>query len=218
MLHRYRTAMVRPGRERLRTTVELDETFLGGPEPGRAVARWARRWSRWPSSGRAPGSAAAAWPSSTTRAPPVCTRSSSPTSSPPRSSSATAWAAYPRACGADYRHEPLVIRGFGSAAHELLPGRLPGRRGGEALASWHPPGRREAGSPPGLPRRVHVSLQSPALTGAGDALLPLPRKGRRGEPTHVSLARCGSRLRPLEDAGSPLRQAGQERQPGRRAP
>ena len=34
MLHRYRTAMVRPGQERLRGTVEADETFLGGPEPG----------------------------------------------------------------------------------------------------------------------------------------------------------------------------------------
>ena len=34
MLHRYRTAMVRPGRERLSGIVEADETFLGGPEPG----------------------------------------------------------------------------------------------------------------------------------------------------------------------------------------
>jgi len=35
MLHRYRTAMVRPGCERLRGVVEVDETFFGGPEPGR---------------------------------------------------------------------------------------------------------------------------------------------------------------------------------------
>ena len=34
MLHRYRTVMVRPGRDRLRGDVELDESFLGGPEPG----------------------------------------------------------------------------------------------------------------------------------------------------------------------------------------
>jgi transposase-like protein len=34
MLHRYRSAMVRPGRDRLIDTVEVDETFLGGPEPG----------------------------------------------------------------------------------------------------------------------------------------------------------------------------------------
>ncbi len=33
-LHRYRSAMVRPGRGRLSGTVEADETFLAGPEPG----------------------------------------------------------------------------------------------------------------------------------------------------------------------------------------
>jgi transposase-like protein len=41
MLHRYRTAMVRPGRERLSGTVEVDETFVGGPrsgKPGRGAA------------------------------------------------------------------------------------------------------------------------------------------------------------------------------------
>ena len=34
MLHRYRTVMVRPGRDRLSGVVEVDESFLGGPEPG----------------------------------------------------------------------------------------------------------------------------------------------------------------------------------------
>jgi len=34
MLHRYRSVMVRPGRDRLRGQVEVDESFLGGPEPG----------------------------------------------------------------------------------------------------------------------------------------------------------------------------------------
>lgn len=38
MLHRFRTAMVRPGRDRLSGTVEVDETFVGGPEPGRPGA------------------------------------------------------------------------------------------------------------------------------------------------------------------------------------
>ena len=33
-LHRLRRAMVRPGRERLRGTVEVDETYLGGLEEG----------------------------------------------------------------------------------------------------------------------------------------------------------------------------------------
>ena len=34
MLHRYRTAMVRPGRDRLTGLVEVDEAYLGGVEGG----------------------------------------------------------------------------------------------------------------------------------------------------------------------------------------
>jgi len=34
MLHKLRRAMVRPGRERLRGRVEVDETYWGAPEPG----------------------------------------------------------------------------------------------------------------------------------------------------------------------------------------
>lgn len=34
MLHRFRTAMVRPGRDRLAGTVEVDETYVGGVEKG----------------------------------------------------------------------------------------------------------------------------------------------------------------------------------------
>ena len=34
MLHRYRSVMVRPGRDRPCGDVEVDESFLGGPEPG----------------------------------------------------------------------------------------------------------------------------------------------------------------------------------------
>lgn len=35
LLHRIRSAMVRPGRERLSGTVEVDEVFLGGVKPGK---------------------------------------------------------------------------------------------------------------------------------------------------------------------------------------
>jgi transposase-like protein len=35
MLHRLRSVLVRPGRERLTGMVEVDETFIGGEEPGR---------------------------------------------------------------------------------------------------------------------------------------------------------------------------------------
>lgn len=34
MLHRIRSVLVRPGRDRLAGRVEVDETFIGGEEPG----------------------------------------------------------------------------------------------------------------------------------------------------------------------------------------
>lgn len=37
MLHRYRTAMLRPGRDRLRGDVEVDESAFGGPRAASAV-------------------------------------------------------------------------------------------------------------------------------------------------------------------------------------
>lgn len=39
MLHRLRSVLVRPGRERLRGTVEVDETYIGGEEPGLSGGR-----------------------------------------------------------------------------------------------------------------------------------------------------------------------------------
>lgn len=39
MLHRFRSVLVRPGRERLAGTVEVDETYIGGVEPGLAGGR-----------------------------------------------------------------------------------------------------------------------------------------------------------------------------------
>ena len=36
LLHKLRRAMVRPGRERLRGIVEVDESYLGAPEPGKS--------------------------------------------------------------------------------------------------------------------------------------------------------------------------------------
>ncbi len=34
MLHRLRQVLLRPGRERLQGKVEVDETYIGGEEPG----------------------------------------------------------------------------------------------------------------------------------------------------------------------------------------
>ncbi len=39
MLHRLRSVLVRPGRDLLTGTVEVDETYIGGAEPGLAGGR-----------------------------------------------------------------------------------------------------------------------------------------------------------------------------------
>ncbi len=39
MLHRLRSVLIRPGRDRLTGTVEVDETYIGGEEPGLAGGR-----------------------------------------------------------------------------------------------------------------------------------------------------------------------------------
>ena len=123
MLHRYRTAMVRPGRERLRGTVEADETFLGGPEPGVrgrgalgktmvevAVERDARTLGRC----RMQVIPDVAGP--TLRAFMVAHVE-------PGSVVITdGLASYRPACGEDYTHRPQPIGPSGQQAHELLPG------------------------------------------------------------------------------------------------
>ena len=51
MLHRLRSVLVRPGRDRLSGMVEVDETFIGGEEAGLRGGRQRGRspWSAWPS-------------------------------------------------------------------------------------------------------------------------------------------------------------------------
>jgi transposase-like protein len=91
MLHRYRSVMVRPGRDRLSGEVEVDESFLGGPEPGMpgrgalgkvlfggAVERVGEGF------GRVRG--LVCWTAPT---PPICATSYWPTSNPVRGSSPT---------------------------------------------------------------------------------------------------------------------------------
>ena len=47
-LHKLRRAMVRPGRDCLAGEIEIDETYVGGPEEGkRAVRPRTRPLSRW---------------------------------------------------------------------------------------------------------------------------------------------------------------------------
>jgi hypothetical protein len=124
MLHRHRTAMVRPGRDSLSKIVEVDETFIGGAQPGRP-----RRGAlgktmvviavEQDSEGRL---VAVGCRSSRTRAPPRCDRPCSTTCSPGRSPSPTGGRATRRRAGMSTPTSPSRSAPSGLHAHELLPG------------------------------------------------------------------------------------------------
>lgn len=123
MLHRYRTAMVRPGRERLAGTVEADETFLGGPEPGRR-GRGALGKTMVEVAVERDGSALGRCRMQVINdASAPALRAFLAAHVEPRSIVVTdGHPSYPSACGSDYEHRPESIAGSSQVAHELLPG------------------------------------------------------------------------------------------------
>ena len=124
MLHRYRSAMVRPGRERLNGDVEVDESSFGGVKPGKrgrgaagkALVGIAVEQRSPKSYGRA-----RMWviPDATS----VTLREFlSANVEPGAVVISDSLASYPAACGKDYRHKPFNVHASGLAAHLPLPG------------------------------------------------------------------------------------------------
>ncbi len=123
MLHRFRTAMGRTSPDLLSGRVEVDETYLGGPEPGRA-GRGALGKTLVAVAVEMHGTALgrcrmgviedAGWRSLRAflidRVEPGATVVTD------------GWIGYPKATEDLYAHEQFVIAGSGSEAHELLPG------------------------------------------------------------------------------------------------
>jgi len=128
MLHRLRSVLVRPGRERLAGRVEVDETFIGGEEPGlRAAGRRARSpWSEWPwrSTSRRVW-AVAGWRYCPTRPRHRCTRSSPATVEPGSTVVTDGWSGYAGIDDLGYtreRHSQQAARRRGEDPFGLLPG------------------------------------------------------------------------------------------------
>jgi transposase-like protein len=123
MLHRYRTAMVRPGRELLTGPVEVDETYLGGEQPGprgrgalgKTLVVIAVELLAPKGYGRARMSVIPDASAETLR--PFLLA----TVEPGTTVVTDGWSAYPNACQDWFLHEPHPVAGSGSQAHELLP-------------------------------------------------------------------------------------------------
>ncbi|WP_409350012.1 IS1595 family transposase [Rathayibacter soli] len=121
MLHRYRSAMVRPGRELLSGRVEVDETFLGGERPGprgrgalgKTMVVIAVELHDPRGYGRARMSII---PNSSAK---TLRRFLTATIEPGSTVVTDGWSAYRKACLDWYVHEPLPVSGH--EAHELLP-------------------------------------------------------------------------------------------------
>jgi len=122
-LHKLRRAMVRPGRVRLRGLVEVDETFVGGPEEGNrgraaqeksqvviAVERQGRKLGRVRM--RAIEQASSA----------VLAQFVEDSVEPGSTVRTDAWRSYLEVGRRGYRHEPINQRHSVQSAAELLPG------------------------------------------------------------------------------------------------
>src|SRR5665648_541414 len=128
MLHRLRSVLVRPGRDRLTGRVEVDETFIGGEEPGLSGGRARARnplW-QWQSRSTSPvATAGSGWASSRMPRRPACTRLSPRTSSRAAPSSPTAGRATAGSNRFGYtsdRRSQRAARARGEDPGELLPG------------------------------------------------------------------------------------------------
>jgi len=188
MLHRLRSVLVRPGRDRLTGTVEVDETYIGGEEPGlrggRARGKKAlvgiavevtepRGFGRCRMQILADASAGTLHPFVTAHVEPgtrVIT---------------DGWQGYRGIDQFGYLHEPRSQRAA-RARGEDVSGLLPGVHRVASLAKrWllgHPSGVGRRSPPAELPRRVRLPVQSAPLPQPRHALLPGPRTSRRARP------------------------------------
>ena len=163
-LHKLRRAMVRPGRDCLTGMVEVDETYVGGPEEGKhgrgaeaktIVAVAAEK------SGRAIGRIRLRRikdVSADSLLPFVQSVGGAGVGSPHRRMARVFRAGERWLPAPDHRHQ----RRFGSSPRSHAAGSHC-RLASQAVASRHSPGRHPATTPRLLPRRIHFSVQPATL-------------------------------------------------------
>ena len=204
MLHRLRSVLVRPGRELLSGTVQVDETYIGGAEPG-------------PPGGRAPGKKVFTGIAVEVREPrglgrcriaPVADGSAESLQAfvmdhvEPGSTIVTdGWPPYQGLAQLGYVHDRRsqgAARARGDDPMKLLPARASGFLAGQALAYGDPPGPRQRRLSGQLSRRVRVPLQPPQFPQPRYGVLPSARTGRGPRADALS----GSHCQPTAEEGA----------------
>ena len=123
MLHRYRSVMVRPGRDRLRGDVEVDESILGGFEPGVRGRGSRRKLLIAAAVERNPGRFGRVRLSVIPDASTASLAAFLNANVEPGSHVITdGWSAYPAATRGRYEHTSTSVEASGLPAHEVLPG------------------------------------------------------------------------------------------------
>lgn len=180
-LHKLRRAMVRPGRDRLTGTVEVDETYLGGLEEG-VRGRQTERKSLIAIAAQEDGAGIGRIRMMII---PDASASSlmaflAETVEPGSAIHTDGWLGYEPASSKGYAH-----RGDGSPGEGGIPvhadAPCPSNRiAAEALDSGNAPRSRQPRASGVLPRRVHFSVQSPPFAEPRQALLPARPAGGDG--------------------------------------
>ncbi len=190
MLHRYRSAMVRPGRDRLSGTVEADETFLGVPEPGVRGRGALGKLLVEVAAERRGRSLGCCRPQVIDDAHAARLRAFLLAHVELRSVVLTRrlLPGYPSACSTDYVHRPTSISGFGQQAHELLSGVHRAGHPCQALVGGQPARSRETRLAPAISRRVLLRLQARHSRARGMLFYRLLEQAVQSAPrTHRSL-------------------------------
>ena len=185
MLHRLRSVLVRPGRDRLSGTVEVDETFIGGEEAGLSGGRAKGKKLlvgvavevRQPRGyGRCRMEILPDAPAGSLR--PFLTRHVEPGATV----ITDGWMGYHGIAGPGYarvRRSQRAARARGEDPGKLLPGVHRVASLAKLLAAGHPPGLDRGQAPAELPERVLLPLQPAPVPQPGAGLLPRPRARRR---------------------------------------
>lgn len=206
MLHRLRSVLVRPGRERLSGRVEVDETFIGGQEPGLRGGRQRGKKTL------VVVAVEVHEPKGFGRCrmriiPDASADSLHPFVQEHIESGTTVitdgWQGYAglERLGYTRERQPARRTPGGRRPPWAAAGRASDRVVGEALAAQHPPRLSRRGTSAGLPRGVRVPIQPPQIAEPRSRLLSPPR-ARREARSRALRRHCDRRATSQDDAVS----------------